>query len=86
MGTRSGLDGCGKSCPPSGFDPQTVQPVYLLSYPDKNETSVKIKTVRVGVADRSERVSEGGAGGGGVRSCSCVTSRAHRSWFASESS
>jgi hypothetical protein len=24
---RAGLDGCGKSRPPPGFDPRTVQPV-----------------------------------------------------------
>ena len=24
---RAGLEGCGKSCPPPGFDPRTVQPV-----------------------------------------------------------
>ena len=27
MGPRTGLDGCGKSQPPPGFDPRTVQPV-----------------------------------------------------------
>ena len=27
MGPRAGLDGCGKSRPPPGFDPRTVQPV-----------------------------------------------------------
>jgi hypothetical protein len=27
VGPRAGLDGCGKSRPPLGFDPQTVQPV-----------------------------------------------------------
>jgi len=27
VGPRAGLDGCGKSCRPQGFDPQTVQPV-----------------------------------------------------------
>jgi len=27
VGPRAGLDGCGKSRPPPGFDPQTVQPV-----------------------------------------------------------
>jgi len=27
LGPRAGLDRCGKSCPPLGFDPQTVQPV-----------------------------------------------------------
>ena len=27
MGLRAGLDGCGKSPPPQGFDPRTVQPV-----------------------------------------------------------
>ena len=27
VGPRAGLDGCVKSGPPPGFDPQTVQPV-----------------------------------------------------------
>jgi hypothetical protein len=27
VGPRAGLDGCGKSRPPLGFDPRTVQPV-----------------------------------------------------------
>ena len=27
IGLRAGLDGCGKSRPPLGFDPPTVQPV-----------------------------------------------------------
>jgi len=27
MGPRTGLDGCGKSRPPPGFNPRTVQPV-----------------------------------------------------------
>jgi len=27
VGPRTGLDGCGKSRPPPGFDPQTTQPV-----------------------------------------------------------
>ena len=27
VGLRTGLDGCGKSRPPLGFDPRTVQPV-----------------------------------------------------------
>jgi hypothetical protein len=27
VGSRARLDGCGKSRPPLGFDPQTVQPV-----------------------------------------------------------
>jgi hypothetical protein len=27
VGPRAGLDGCGKSRPPPGLDPQTVQPV-----------------------------------------------------------
>jgi hypothetical protein len=37
VGPRTGLDRCGKSRPPPGFDPWTVQPVaqslYRLSYP-----------------------------------------------------
>jgi len=27
VGPRAGLDGCGKSHPPLGFDPRTVQPI-----------------------------------------------------------
>jgi len=27
VGLRAGLDGCGKSRPPQGFDPRTLQPV-----------------------------------------------------------
>ena len=27
MGPRAGVNGCGKSLPPPGFDPLTVQPV-----------------------------------------------------------
>jgi hypothetical protein len=33
VGPRAGQDGCGKSRPPPGFDPQTVQPV-VSSYTD----------------------------------------------------
>jgi len=33
MDPRAGLDGCGKSRPPPGFDPRTVQPV-AISYAD----------------------------------------------------
>ena len=29
VGPRAGLDKCGKSRPPVGFDPQTVQPVAI---------------------------------------------------------
>ena len=29
MGPRAGLDRCGKSRPPPGFDPRTVQPVAI---------------------------------------------------------
>ena len=32
VGPRAGLDGCGKSCTPPGFDPRTVQPV-VSRYP-----------------------------------------------------
>ena len=28
--SRAGLNGCGKSRPPPGFDPRTVQPVAIL--------------------------------------------------------
>ena len=27
VGPRTGVDGCGKSRPPPGFDPRTIQPV-----------------------------------------------------------
>ena len=27
VGPRAGMDGCGKSRPPPGFDPRTVQPL-----------------------------------------------------------
>jgi hypothetical protein len=27
VGIKAGLDRCGKSCPPLGFDPQTAQPI-----------------------------------------------------------
>jgi len=27
VGLRAGLDGCGRTRPPPGFDPRTVQPV-----------------------------------------------------------
>ena len=41
VGHRAGLDRCGKSRPPPGFDPRTVQPVaqllYRLSYPSSNK-------------------------------------------------
>jgi hypothetical protein len=30
VGPRAGLDGCGKSRPPPGFDPRTLQPVATL--------------------------------------------------------
>ena len=33
MGPRAGLGGCGKSHPPPGVDPRTVQPV-AISYTD----------------------------------------------------
>jgi hypothetical protein len=31
VGPRTGLDRCGKSRPPPGFDPRTVQPVAIPS-------------------------------------------------------
>jgi hypothetical protein len=34
MGPRTGLDRCGKSRPPQGFDPRTVQPV-VSRYTDR---------------------------------------------------
>ena len=38
MGPRAGLDRCGKSLPPPGFDHRTVQPLasrYSVLYRDK---------------------------------------------------
>jgi hypothetical protein len=32
VGLRAGLDGCGKSRSPPGFDPRTVQPVAGRTY------------------------------------------------------
>jgi hypothetical protein len=48
VGSRAGLDGCGKSHPPPGFDPRTVQPVASryrveLSRPTVVLTIVNIK-------------------------------------------
>ena len=33
VGPRASLEKCGKSRPPLGFDPRTVQSLYLLNYP-----------------------------------------------------
>jgi len=37
MGPMASVDGCRKACPPSGFDPRTIQPVASrytdVSYP-----------------------------------------------------
>jgi len=44
VGPTAGMEGCGKSRPPPGFDPRTVQPVaspYTLSRP----TYLMISTV-----------------------------------------
>jgi len=38
VGLRAGLDTCGKSRPPPGFDPRTVQPVGSR-YPAHNLTN-----------------------------------------------
>ena len=44
VGTLTGLDGCGKSCPPPGFDPQPVQPVARFMVCDvKEQVLCKIK-------------------------------------------
>jgi hypothetical protein len=32
VGLSAGLDRCGKSRPPPGFDPRTVQPVGVIDY------------------------------------------------------
>ena len=40
VGLRAGLDGCGKSRPPPGFDPRTVQPVATVSHKRSEATAV----------------------------------------------
>jgi hypothetical protein len=48
MGPRAGLDGCGKSRPPPGFDTRTVQPVasrytnYAIPVPTHTHTHIYI--------------------------------------------
>ena len=41
MGPRAGLDGCGKSRPPTGFDLRTVQPVASL-HSTKKSTFISV--------------------------------------------
>jgi len=49
VGLRAGQDGCGKSRPPLGFDPRTVQPVasrytvYVIPAAKRNLTELKKK-------------------------------------------
>ena len=51
MGPRAGLDRCGKSRPPPGFDPRTVQPVasrytdYVTRPTRSGEDSGKKRTI-----------------------------------------
>jgi hypothetical protein len=47
VGPRAGLDRCGKSRPPPGFDPRTVQPVASRynNYATRPTSSVIIVTV-----------------------------------------
>ena len=42
MGPRTGLDGCMKSCPQTGFDPRTVQPVacHYTELPAANNANI----------------------------------------------
>jgi hypothetical protein len=43
VGPRAGLDGCGKSRPPPGFDPQTIVAILTeLSWPHILGTSMKL--------------------------------------------
>ena len=48
MGFRTGLDWCGKSRPPLGFDPRTVQPVgsRYTDYATAGVVSVNINAFR----------------------------------------
>ena len=49
MGPKAGLGGCGKSRPPSGFDPRTFQPVAKLrQYMGFNVLRVSPLAVRPG--------------------------------------
>jgi len=43
VGSRAGLDGCGKSRPPPGFDPLTVRPVVIRYTDCANESPVPIE-------------------------------------------
>ena len=48
VGRKDGVDGCGKSQPPPGFDPRTVQPVASrYTGPPTDDTCMKLKEVRV---------------------------------------
>jgi len=69
VGLRVGLDGCGKSRPPPGFDPRTVQPVasrytdYIITAPHgrfspgKNPPYLWYRTLRgAGLNEREEKI------------------------------
>jgi hypothetical protein len=45
-GPRAGLDGCGKSRPPPGFDPRTVQPV-ASRYTDSGIVAIIIIIINI---------------------------------------
>jgi hypothetical protein len=53
VGPRAGLDGCGKSRPPPGFDPWTVQPVasrhthYAIPVPILRHVNTKISKTSI---------------------------------------
>jgi hypothetical protein len=53
VGLRAGLEGCGKSRSPHGFDPRTAQPVVSrytdeLSEPTFSVEKLKIKSLFLG--------------------------------------
>jgi len=39
VGPRIGTEGCGKSRPPPGFHPRTVQPVAFLAHKELNKST-----------------------------------------------
>jgi hypothetical protein len=60
VGPTAGLDRCGKSCPPPGFDPRTVQPVasrYTDYATSLSNTRVNKHESRHHDSTRSEEIS-----------------------------
>jgi len=41
VGPRAGLDMCRKFCPPTGFDPRTIQPIAIFTAQINRPKSIK---------------------------------------------